>query len=255
MCNSSGCSSEGFLWRRCSSQWSHCLPEPWGGPSISHLHQARHLLCCLAGVPPHAWSTGAASYRCETDSLVPWKYSYGLILRRSSPIELIIYTDADWAGYANTHRSTFIYIVFLGATSSYDRGSSRMWSPARASRQDIEWWQMVWLRCHGFACYCMSSTVLSPGVPLSTATRLGRSTSPLTPSSRLAPTYEACRDWSPLRSQVCRHRRCSSPLGSNDFAVHRHLHQGPILLGILEVLIWPRILYWLEFRQRGLLDC
>jgi hypothetical protein len=25
-----------------------------GGPSIPHLHQARHLLCCLAGVPPHA---------------------------------------------------------------------------------------------------------------------------------------------------------------------------------------------------------
>jgi hypothetical protein len=71
----------------------------------------------------------------------------------------------------------------LGATSSYDRGSSSMWSPARASRQDIEWWRMVWLRCPGFACYCMSSKVLSPGVPLSTATRSGRSTSPLTPSS------------------------------------------------------------------------
>jgi hypothetical protein len=39
---------------------------------------------------------------------------YGLLLHRSSSTELVIYTDADWAGCLNTRRSTFGYAVFLG---------------------------------------------------------------------------------------------------------------------------------------------
>jgi hypothetical protein len=38
---------------------------------------------------------------------------YGLLLRRSSYSDLIVYTDADWAGCLNTHRSMSGYAVFL----------------------------------------------------------------------------------------------------------------------------------------------
>jgi hypothetical protein len=39
---------------------------------------------------------------------------YGLLLRRSSSFDLVVYTDADWAGCTNTRRSTSSYAVFLG---------------------------------------------------------------------------------------------------------------------------------------------
>jgi hypothetical protein len=39
---------------------------------------------------------------------------FGLLLRRSSSFDLVVYTDVDWAGYPDTHRSTLGYVVFLG---------------------------------------------------------------------------------------------------------------------------------------------
>jgi hypothetical protein len=39
---------------------------------------------------------------------------YGLLLCHSSSPDLIIYTDADWAGCPDTHSSTSGYAVFLG---------------------------------------------------------------------------------------------------------------------------------------------
>jgi hypothetical protein len=39
---------------------------------------------------------------------------YGLLLRRSSGSDLVVYTDADWAGCPDTRRSTSGYVVFLG---------------------------------------------------------------------------------------------------------------------------------------------
>jgi hypothetical protein len=42
-------------------------------------------------------------------------FDYGLLLRPSSASELVVYTDADWAGCPDTRRSTSGYSVFLGA--------------------------------------------------------------------------------------------------------------------------------------------
>jgi hypothetical protein len=39
---------------------------------------------------------------------------YGLLLRRSSSSDLVVYTNADWTGCLDTHRSTLGYAVFLG---------------------------------------------------------------------------------------------------------------------------------------------
>ena len=39
---------------------------------------------------------------------------YGLALHRSPSTELVVYTDADWAGCPDTRRSTSGYAVFLG---------------------------------------------------------------------------------------------------------------------------------------------
>ncbi|XP_066392551.1 uncharacterized mitochondrial protein AtMg00810-like [Miscanthus floridulus] len=38
----------------------------------------------------------------------------GLHLHRTSPADLTVYTDADWAGYPDTRKSTLGYAVFLG---------------------------------------------------------------------------------------------------------------------------------------------
>jgi hypothetical protein len=39
---------------------------------------------------------------------------FGLVLHRSSPAELVVYTDADWTGCPDIRRSTSGYAVFLG---------------------------------------------------------------------------------------------------------------------------------------------
>jgi hypothetical protein len=39
---------------------------------------------------------------------------YDLLLRRSSSSDLVVYTDADWAGCPNSRRSMSGYAVFLG---------------------------------------------------------------------------------------------------------------------------------------------
>jgi hypothetical protein len=39
---------------------------------------------------------------------------FGLLLRCSCSSDLVIYTDADWAGCSDTYRSTSGYAVFLG---------------------------------------------------------------------------------------------------------------------------------------------
>jgi hypothetical protein len=43
-----------------------------------------------------------------------WTSDYGLFLYHSSSSDLVIYTDADWAGCPDTRCSTSGYAVFLG---------------------------------------------------------------------------------------------------------------------------------------------
>jgi len=40
---------------------------------------------------------------------------HGLLLRPSSPSELVVYTNADWAGCPDTRKSTSGFVVFLGS--------------------------------------------------------------------------------------------------------------------------------------------
>nr|XP_020167903.1 uncharacterized mitochondrial protein AtMg00810-like [Aegilops tauschii subsp. strangulata] len=40
--------------------------------------------------------------------------THGLHLRRSTPLDLVAYSDADWAGCLDTRRSTSGYAMFLG---------------------------------------------------------------------------------------------------------------------------------------------
>jgi hypothetical protein len=40
--------------------------------------------------------------------------NYGLLLRHSRSTDLVVYTDADWAGCPDTRRSTSGYAMFLG---------------------------------------------------------------------------------------------------------------------------------------------
>jgi hypothetical protein len=60
-------------------------------PREPHLTSMKHILRYLKGTP-----------------------YYGLVLRRSSSSDIVVYTDADWVGCPDTRRSTSGYAVFLG---------------------------------------------------------------------------------------------------------------------------------------------
>jgi hypothetical protein len=63
------------------------MHDPWE----SHLTAMKRILRYLRGTP-----------------------DYGLLLRYSRSIDLIVYTDTNWAGCSDTHSSTSGYAVFLG---------------------------------------------------------------------------------------------------------------------------------------------
>ena len=60
--------------------------------------------------------------------------SHGLHLQPSTPSELVVYTDADWAGCPDTRRSTSGYAVFLG-TNLVSWSSKRQNTVSRSSAE------------------------------------------------------------------------------------------------------------------------
>jgi hypothetical protein len=62
---------------------------------------------------------------------------YGLLLRRSSGSDLIVYMDVDWADCPDTRRSTSGYAVFLRTSWFPGRPSDRPSSPAPALKPSI----------------------------------------------------------------------------------------------------------------------
>jgi hypothetical protein len=86
---------------------------------------------------------------------------YGLLLRPSPTSELVVYTDANWAGYPDTRWSTSGYAMFLGANLV-----------SQAAKRPL-----------GCASSSTSSTAALSAPPSSTATTSTRSTSPPIPCS------------------------------------------------------------------------
>jgi hypothetical protein len=60
-------------------------------PREPHLTAMKRIMCYFQGTP-----------------------DYGLLLRRSSSSDHIVYTDPDWVSCPNTHHSMSGYAVFLG---------------------------------------------------------------------------------------------------------------------------------------------
>jgi hypothetical protein len=101
----------------------------------------------------------------------------GLYLRPSNVEDLVVYSDADWAGCPDTRRSTSGYAVFLG-TNLVSWSSKRQATVSRSSAEAKVLSPMQLLRCPGFANSSRSFTRLSAVPPWCSVTTSVPSTCP-----------------------------------------------------------------------------
>jgi hypothetical protein len=132
-------------------------------PREPHLTAMKHILRYLQGTP-----------------------DYGLLLRRSSGSDLVIYTDTDWAGCPDTRRQAMRYS--WGTTWFLGWPSGRPSSTAPTLRSSIVPLPMAWLRPLGCDSCSTSFRLRRLGAPLSTVTTSTPYTSPPTPFSINAPS-------------------------------------------------------------------
>jgi hypothetical protein len=75
----------------------------------------QHRLCHAANLPAHARPSGAPlDIMKRILRYLRGTPDFGLLLRRSSSSDLVVYTDTDWASCLDTRRSMLSYVVFLG---------------------------------------------------------------------------------------------------------------------------------------------
>jgi len=96
--------------------------------------------------------------------------AYGLLLRRGATAELIVYTDADWAGCPDTRKSTSGYAVFLGDNLVSWSSKRQILYPGPVRMLNTGQLLMVLLRRLGYVSCFMSFVILCQRAPLSIVT-------------------------------------------------------------------------------------
>jgi hypothetical protein len=86
---------------------------------------------------------------------------YDLLLRPSSTLDLVVYTDADWGGCPDTHRSISSYVVFLGANLVSWAAKRQPVVSRSAQRLSTALWSTTWQRLPRCASSSTSSTAPS----------------------------------------------------------------------------------------------
>ena len=84
----------------------------------------------------------------------------GLLLQPSASMDLVVYTDADWASCPDTRKFTSGYAVYGGTTSYLGLPSVRRLSRGPERRLNIAQWQMELPRLLGCASFFRSSAPL-----------------------------------------------------------------------------------------------